>query len=158
MNEQEKVVTKQNGKTNELCKIKLSNDPDNGFQIYVQSNHNFAFLASQGKQETWKFGGIDCLHPRQGSGSQLPGVPGYFDCGKDRFFVEGNMNLSLLLAKNIKDGVTFSFGLLPIGEDKLNEYIQLMKTQVKLIYLTYMRRISVSAPFTTSIIETENFD
>ncbi len=74
MAEQEnKVTTKQNGKTNELCRIKFSNDPENGFQIFIQSNHSFAFLAGA-KADTWKLGGVDCMFPRQGSGSNLAAI------------------------------------------------------------------------------------
>lgn len=141
----------------ELCKLKLSTTPSKGFEIFIQSNHNFSFLAEKGGN-TFALGNVKCFKPRGGDGFQLAGVAGYFQTGAMTFESDGRLNLSILLAQDLEKGVTFNFGVFPLAEDKIMDYISKFKEQIKMIYLTYMKPVSVSVTFSTETVETENHD
>ena len=68
------------------------------------------------------------------------------------------LNLSMLLARDLKSGVTFNFGVMPIGEEKIAEYLATFKNQVKMIYLSYMKPVSISMVISTETVEREAFD
>ena len=150
------TAPKGNGKT-ELCRLKMSLNTERGFEIHLQSNHNFSFLSNP-KDGIFKLGGVECFIPRNGDGSNLPGVAGYFSLAKDRYELEHYLNLSLLLAKDLQKGVTFNFGCFPISDDKINELASNWKQQVKMLYLSYMKPISVSVMISTETVEVEPHD
>ena len=145
------------GSQKELCKIKALVSPERGFEIYLQSNYSFALFASP-RDGNFKLGGVECYMPRNGNGGQLNGVNGTFLTEKDRFQHDGYLNLSMLLAKDLAKGVTFNFGVFPISEDKITEYLQNFKQQVKMLFLTYMKPINISVIINTSTVEVENHD
>lgn len=149
------TITKKN---TELCKLKLSTDSKRGFEIFIQSSHAFASLFGAADKRTFKLGGVECVVPRGGNESNIPGVAGFFKTGASDFAYDDRLNLSLLLAKELEKGVTFNFGVFPISEDKINEYISRFKEQIKMIYLTYMKPVSVSITFSTCTVETEDHD
>ncbi len=153
----ENVTVKEKGASLNLGKIELSRDGKNGFQIYLQSDYDFSFLADKSRK-TFNLGGCECFYPLNGDGSTLNGVNGYFMTNGSKFQNEGFLNLSLLLAKDLKSGVKFSWGCLPLTEEQLMDYGNNFKVQMKLIYCSYIRRISVKMSFSTSIIECENLD
>ena len=148
----ENVTAKVNGQKTDVCRLKISTTPERGLEIFLQSNHNFSMFGDA-KQGTFKIGGVECVIPRNGNGSQLPGVPGYFYTEKERYQVENYLNLSMLLAKDLKSGVVFSFGVFPISDDKIRELGDNWRTQAKLIYLTYLRPFSVSVVVSTETVE-----
>jgi len=141
----------------QLARLKIDVTTERGLEIYLQSQHNFSILANP-KQGTFKLGGVDCMIPLGGDGYQIPGVMGCFRTQKECFQHDGFLNLSMLLARDLQKGVTFNFGLFPINEEKVLEYIQGFKQQTKLIYLTYMKPISVSVTFSTETVELSSDD
>ena len=153
----ETITAKVNNEAKKLAKIKINNTPENGFQIYLQSDHNFQIFASP-SEKTFNLGGVRCSMPRNGDGSTLNGVQGYFSTVSDRFVLENLFNLSLLLARDLKSGVTFNFGVIPIGEEKIVEYLSSFRNQVKQVYLSYMKAINITMLITTETVEREYFD
>jgi hypothetical protein len=151
-NESTTITAKHNGARKELCRIHVKASSDEGLKIFLQSNHNFNFLADLGERKM-KIGGVECYVPRNGDGSNIPGVPGVFRCSKTDFFADGQPNLSLLLARKLKEGVTFNFGVFPIGEDKVTEFLQQFKLQVKTLYLTYLKPVNQEMVITTETVE-----
>jgi len=148
----------ENKKTLELCKLTISSSPERGFEIFLQSEYDFNKLFAAKGDKTFNLGGVKCGIPRNGDGYQLQGVRGYFNTHSETFEYEGFLNLSLLLAKDIKNGVTFNFGVFPISQEKIQQYAENFKQQVKMIYLTYMKTIKYSVVFNTVTIEEEQHD
>lgn len=150
-------MSSENKSPKELCKIKAFVTPERGFEIFLQSPHNFSIFAANTK-DTFKLGNVDCYLPRHGDGSQLNGVNGIFITEKDRFQRDNFFNLALLLARDIDKGVTFNFGVFPISEEKITEYLQNFKQQIKMLYLTYMKPIGISVIINTQTVEVEGHD
>ena len=155
MENNEKTITAtKNGSRINLGSIEILSSAENGFQIKLKSNRNFRFCADP-SEKTFKLGGVECFIPRSGNGYELPGIPGSFRTEKDLFHNNGYLNLSILLAKDLKDGVVFNFGTFPIADDKIEELAINFKNQIKTIWATYMRDISIAMEFSATIVETE---
>lgn len=145
-------ATDTHGKKKNICIIKATNTPEKGLEFYLQSDMNFQLFANP-SDKYFNLGGVKCFFPRNGDASNLNGVNGYFSTGSDKFQVENMLNLSLLLARDLKAGVTFNFGIMPIGEEKIAEYLTHFRNQVKMIYLSYMKPVSIRMDITTQVIE-----
>jgi hypothetical protein len=152
---QEITTVKKNGSRISLGSMEILSSAENGFQIKLKSSRNFKFLRDSGNDKTFKLGGVDCYLPRGGNGYELPGVPGQFRTEKDMFHINGYLNLSLLLARDLKDGVVFNFGTFPVSDDKIEELAMNFKNQIKIIWATYMRDISIAMEFSATIVENE---
>ena len=154
MAENETITSKQNGSKMELGRVSIHSCGGRGLEIFFQSNKSFRFLADE-SEKTFKLGGVDCYYPRNGNGYNLPGVMGVFRTEKETFLSDGFPNLSFLLARDLAKGVTFSFGTFPLSEEKLKEYAENLKAQIKLLFCTYMRDFTIDMTFSTAIVETE---
>ena len=146
-------IVKSNKKV--IANTVFSSSAEKGLEIFIQSDINFACLADK-SAGIMTIGGVKCFIPRAGNGTQIPGVPGYFSTEKTVFQLEGYINLSLLLAEKLKDGVKFNFGTFPISPEKLQEYSTSFKQQIKIFYLTYCKPISVETTITAETIEKES--
>ena len=149
------ITVKKGSSRISLGSMEIVSSAENGFQIKLKSSRNFKFLTDSTTEKTFKLGGVECFLPRQGNGYELAGVPGQFRTEKDTFHNNGYLNLSLLLAKDLKDGVIFNFGTFPIADDKIEELAVNFKNQIKMIWATYMRDISIAMEFSATIVETE---
>lgn len=111
------------------------------------------FAAENGK--TFILGGVTCFTPRK---SQIE------DCGA--FFLTENIliynneypNLSILLAKDIENGVTFDFGIIPISSERLTLIQQLLEEQIRMLYLSYLKPKRHSVRITTETVTEEIHD
>jgi hypothetical protein len=158
MSNETKVSAKdERGQRTELAKMTLSFQPERGFEIYIQSNYSWTQFASR---DVFTLGGVKCFMPKNGNGMQLQNINGQFRTEKDWFHdgSNNNLNLSILLAVNIKEGVKFNFGVFPITSDKMDELLINFKNTVKMIYLSYCKPVSKSIIFTTETIENEEHD
>lgn len=134
--------------------INVLRTAERGLQIKLQSQERFWKLFRRDLNETVTIGRVKCYLPKQ---DELPGVPGYF-AAQDTFDFEQHPNLNMLLAKDIEDGVTFDFGAYPISDKKIVSWIDMLKKQVKIIYLTYLKPRDVRVIVSSQTVEQEEHD
>ena len=135
---------------NKLIEIKIQRTSKDGLQIFLKSDLEWSIFSNT--ERSCKIGGIFCYYPKQ---EQIEDCPGKF--GVDDMFDYGGdfPNLTILLAKNIKEGATFNFGKYPVSQDRIGYWLQKFKEQTKIIYFTYFKEFDISMVFTTSIVENE---
>lgn len=125
---------------------------DGEIKIVLASPIDWSVFANKDKG-VFKLGGRECFYPKINNDSlSESGVKGLFSTDP-YFMIENQPNLSLLLAKDLKGGVTFNFGAVPIPESKLATYINSFKEQVKTLYHLYLKPVDVSVNITTELVE-----
>lgn len=124
------------------------------FELSLKSEISFLSLARKDRNATFKIGGVDCFYAVK---ERISGVNGNFYADN---LMEYNdfPNLNLLLAKGLKEGVVFNFGVFPISDDKIQNFCEQLKNQAKIIYLTYFKPIDITVTVTSSTVENESHD
>lgn len=136
-----------------LLEIKVSRTAENGLQFFIKSQQDWSAIGN--KAMACKIGGVECYYPHKSGLDDCPGCR----FGVDDVFDYGDgPNLTMLLAKNIQNGVTFNFGKYPISQEKIQSWVQVFKDQVKYIYLTYIKEVDISIVLSTSVVENERHD
>jgi len=125
--------------------VKRDND---GLKISLQSPINFKILQ---KKERFNLGGIVCFAPRQ---QNVDGLDSVFST-EQSYQVDGLPNLTMLLAENLKSGVTFQFPPMPISDTKIKEWMEQFKKDTKVLYLTYVKSVDYSVEISAVTIERE---
>lgn len=143
-------IVKMEGK--KLVELAIRRD-DSGFQIYIQSPMSWKLFCSP-DDRVFTLAGVSCSRPRD---ERLANINGAFTTNPN-FEYDGYPNLSILLAKNINSGVTFNFGIFPISNKKVQEWIHNFHEQVKTLYLSYCKPVNTRVIFTTATIEPEIHD
>jgi hypothetical protein len=128
--------------------VKRDND---GLKISLQSPINFKILQ---KKERFNLGGIVCFAPRQ---QNVDGLDSVFST-EQSYQVDGLPNLTMLLAENLKSGVTFQFPPMPISDTKIKEWMEQFKKDAKVLFLTYVKPVDYSVIITSQTIECERHD
>jgi hypothetical protein len=127
---------------------------EDGLKIDLSSPIDWSIFAQKNKGYM-KLGGIDCFIPKGDDLAQSiaeVGVRGSFGVGAA--FIDLNYpNLTLLLAKDINQGVTFNFGLVPISDSKLELFVTNLREQVKTLYLSYLRPVERTVIINAQTIE-----
>lgn len=124
-----------------------------GVKLFIKSPVNFKFMAQENSERTC--GGVKCFASKV---ETLSNVRGYcYQTGSvyDLFLYDNKPNLAILLAKDLKNGVTFNFGEFPISESGIKDWIAQFKEQAKQIYLSYCKPISYTVKFSAETVETE---
>jgi len=132
--------------------VRVIRNPHDGFQIYIQSNLDWSFLRDPNKQMN-QLGKVQCFYPKS---DHLEGIPGFFV--GNGWEADGYPNLWLLLAKDLPKGVVFSFGLIPVSEDKIVNWVARLKEQIKALYLTHLKPVNMSVTFSTTTVENDSHD
>lgn len=139
-----------------LFDIEVYRTVSKGFQINVKSERDWSFLARKNENRTAMLGGVKCFLPKQ---DYLEGVDGYFMVGDNSSYDYDNRpNLGLLLACNLKEGVSFNFGHFPIAKERIETWVNEFKKRVKNLYLTYCNDVGIRFRITSETIETECHD
>src|ERR1017187_5624911 len=121
----------------QILKASIKRNNIVGLQIELQSCEDWSFLSDKHMRT---IGNIPCYFPAQ---ETLDGVKGYFVASNVHIY--NNLpNLQLLLARDIKNGVKFNFGMIPMSDSKVLEWLALFKEQVKVLYLTYLKPYGAS--------------
>lgn len=135
---------------NRLMVVEIKRDKEGGLKITLQSDPNlWSFMRREG-ETIYSFAGVPCFYPKS---SNLQGVNSYFMTDEQFYEFENYPNLAMLLARDIGQGVTFSFGAFPVSEQKLQEWVRLLKEQVKIIYLSYIKPVDVVVEISAQTVE-----
>lgn len=136
------------------CKIiNLGVKRDNeGLRISIQSPIDFKILKKGNNKFT--LGGVNCFAPRQ---ERVDGVESFFSTSQS-YEVEGMPNLTMLLAENLKTGVTFSFPPMPISDKRIKDWMEQFKQDAKILFLTFVKPIDYTVIITSQTIESERHD
>lgn len=158
-NETEQVVNPniKDNKTisgKEILSLEFIRNNTQGLQIKVKSPIDFSFLAKN-NQDTFNFQGVHCFYARN---REIQGIYGGFLTEAGYFNYGEYPNLQLLLARGLKDGVIFNFGLVPLHDSAIDPWIQKFKEQVKMIYFGYIKPVHICAKFTSQIVENDISD
>ncbi len=137
-----------------LEELEVERNPETGLNIKIKCPLNLKFLSTEEHIGGFKFARVDCSYPKK---ETLQGIPGRFYTDTVLEY-DNEPNLSFFLAKNLKEGVTFNFGLFPISDEKLLNWIKKFKIQTKIIYLTYCKPFKVRVRFSSETIESEIHD
>jgi len=121
-----------------------------GLQIELSSPIDWRFLYSP-NGKILNVGGVKCFQPRT---DRVPEVDSRFYTD-DVYEYDGNPNLIMLLAQDIKNGVTFNFGHMPISPEKTNQWAERLYQDVKILYLKYCKPFQMKVRITTETIENE---
>lgn len=124
---------------------------DDGLKITIQSPIDFKILKKNNK---FTLGGVTCFVPRS---ERVEGIDSYFATQSDYEF-EGMPNLTMLLAENIRSGVTFVFPAMPISDKRMREWMEQFKRDAKILYLTYVKPVDWTVVITSETIEREHHD
>ena len=108
-------------------------------------------LFRRNNKETVNIGGVVCYRPRN---TELEGVDSCFSMEASHEY-NGFPNLTMLLAQDIQKGVTFNFPPMPIVESRVLNWLQKMKEDAKIMYLTYCKPVNVSVVITSETVERE---
>ena len=139
----------------EILEFAVKRDSESGFQIFLKGQKDiWKTLKNEAINNPVMIGGVKCDYPRNES---LKNIQGYF-LVENRYECEDSLNLTLLLAKDIEQGVTFNFGYVPISDDRLYDLRDKLKEQVKRIYLQYIKPVDTRVFFNTSTCEEEIHD
>lgn len=133
---------------NKILSIGFKRD-NNTFQIRLKSPINWGFLSKDGK---FGIGGITCNRPRL---DRIEETDSCFSM-ENNYEFDNKPNLSMLLAQQIKDGVTFNFAPIPISDVKVKAWIQQMKDDAKILYIKYAKPLDIEVEITSHVIEREN--
>lgn len=143
-------TTKPSCSERKIVTIRISRD-DDGMRIYMQSPVDWKIMKRERK---FNLGGVPCFQPTM---EQVEGLDSFFSI--EQYFESNGMpNLSMLLAENIKQGVTFSFPPYPISETKIKRWAEQFKQDAKVLYLTYVKPVDFSVIITSTTVERENHD
>jgi hypothetical protein len=135
-----------------LLEIRVSRTSAKGLEFFIRSTKEWSLVGNS--DMTCVIGGVECYYPQN---MHVQDCIGRF--GIDDVFDFGDTpNLTMLLAKNIKEGVTFNFGKYPISEEKIKNWLQTFKEQAKCLYFTYIKDIDISVIFTTNLVENDRQD
>lgn len=134
-----------------ILRVRVSRSCEEGLIIFIQSSLNWSVFAKHPNNDEYEFqlGGVKCYVPKE---MRLENVLGQFYT-ENVWEFDDYPNLSLLLAKGIKEGVTFNFGILAVSDEKIAAFINNLKLQAKMLYFTYLKPVDVEASFTTEIVE-----
>lgn len=136
---------------NILVEVNIKRD-DSGVKLYIKGFNDFKVLRHSEEKEM-TFAGVRCFVPKA---DRLYAVNGSFyvtSTLENAFMYDGLPNLCVLLAKNLKDGVTFNFGTFPLNEEMIKKWMEEFNAQVKSIYLHYCRQYNISMRISTQMIE-----
>lgn len=136
-----------------MIDIAIERDSSTNLKISLKSNQNWATFA-RSETETFFLGGVECFIPKQ---NQIEGVDGNFSVDNSNYMVKGFVNLSLLLAKDIKNGVVFNFGAVPITEEGMISFFEKFRFASKILYLNCLKPLTMKATITCQIIEKEEY-
>lgn len=132
-----------------VLEIEVNRSMSKGFQVFLKSTWDWSFLRRT-PDRTGSIGGVVCYMPKSES---LPGIEGFFAVGTDAYEHGENMpNLGLLLAKDLKQGVTFNFGQFPISEEKIESWGRQFQEIVRKIFLQYCKKVNIKYRVTTETI------
>ena len=140
---------------NKLINMELRKGRDGVLRIFLQGDSSIYAQFKADGEMTFKLGGVVCYRPRQ---ELLRGVCGRFHMDANSFEFDGYPNLCILLAKDLTNGVEFNFGAMPISQPKLREWAENLATQVKVIFLTYVREVDIRVEVNSKVVEFESFD
>lgn len=135
---------------NRLLVVEIKRDKEGGLRITLQSDPNLWSFMRRDDNETYNFAGVKCFYPKA---HNLQGVNAFFMDGDHSYEFENYPNLAMLLAAEIGTGVTFSFGAFPVSEQRLQEWVRLLKEQVKIIYLSYVKPVDVVVEINAQTVE-----
>lgn len=124
---------------------------DDGLRIKLQSVVDWKCLKSPKK---FVLGSVPCYHPRQ---ERLEGIDSIFSTAQSHE-IEGLPNLTLLLAENIKQGVTFFFPPVPISDERIKVWAEQFRNDCKILYHLYIKPREFTVEITTRIVETDKID
>ncbi len=124
---------------------------DDGLRITLQSPIDFKILK---RPQKFTLGNVTCFNPRQ---EQVDGIDSFFSTAQS-YEVNGMPNLTMLLAENLKSGVTFVFPPMPISDKKIREWIEQFREDAKILFLTYVKPVDYSVVITSQTIERETHD
>jgi hypothetical protein len=134
--------------------IEITRDTDKGLLIKLKSNQDLSIFKNRGSSGSVKIGKVECHRPAI---SHLDDVNSIFT-EEDTWASGANPNLTMLLAKGLKDGVTFNFGLFPVSEEMLRSWVENLKTQMKVIYLTYCKPVQKKVVISARTVEVEEHE
>lgn len=139
---------------NHLLRLRITKDAEKGLLVYAQSDVDFRLLRSPNNNKT-KLANIQCFYPY--TTERLEGLRAYFYPCKDQYcFTYGDYpNLMILLAEDLKNGVTFEMGLFPISQENIDSWVNQLKEEVKILYHLYLKPTDVNVEISTSVIEKE---
>lgn len=135
-----------------LISVKITRDKDGGLSITLTGDSTL-WKPFRRDDETYTFAGQKCFYPAQ---MELRGVRGMFDLENQAYESNGFPNLAMLLACDMDNGATFNFGAFPVSEQKLYEWTNLLKQQVKCIFCAYIKPVNVEMEVTCATIEVES--
>lgn len=129
--------------------VKRDND---GLRITIQSPIDFKILKKGNQRFT--LGGVTCYAPRD---ERVDGVDSFFGTSQS-YEIESMPNLTMLLAEDIKSGVTFSFPPMPISDSNIRSWMEQFKRDAKILFLTYVKPVDYTVTITSQTIEKEIHD
>ena len=146
------IETHKNVESRRVLQVRVERDAVHGLRITIQSFLDWSQFA-RSKDSFMKIGGVDCYTPKQERINI--GQGGYFSTNPSDWSLDDFPNLSMLLAKDIQNGATFNFGLIAVSDERLKEWLINLKTQVKVLYLTYIKPFDVEVDITSETVERE---
>lgn len=136
-----------------ILDLEINRDPEKGLVIKITSPISWKALRHKNNRSI-TIGGVKCFYPAV---DRIDGAAARF-VADNVYEYDSQPNMALLLAENLSNGVTFNFGLFPISEDKIKDWVNKFKQEAKLVYLTCIKAYSVRLVITSKTIETENHD
>lgn len=143
-------------KTDRILTVEVRRNASHGLQIFVQSDKDW----SQFREETGKtsvISGVVCHHPKA---DNFKGIQSGFvrANGYDTLFYGGMPNLIILLARDIKAGVTFNLGMFPIQTEMIKSWGELLDGEIKRVYNNYCKPFKMSVEFVVTRTTNEIID
>ncbi len=124
-----------------------------GLTVYVQSIIDWSTFKDD-NGEYFDLGGQKCSFPKN---NKLDNVPGQFRMESIWEF-DDCPNLSIFLARDLEQGVTFKFGFVAVSDEKIFSWIANLKQQAKILYLTYLKPVDVEVNISTQTVEKQKHD
>jgi hypothetical protein len=141
----------------QVCLIEAKRSMQDGFTVKLTSNQDWSFLKAlspSGPHKKFMISGVSCHYPKQ---EYLEKVDAPFIVSTV-YEDNGRPNMSLLLAENIRDGVTFRFGQFPITPEQITAWTIGFKQRVRAIYLEYCKPVDVKVSVSIATVEKEEFE
>ncbi len=137
-----------------LMKIVIPRNLEKGFEITLQSPINWAAVLAKKPEKLLNIGQVPCFAPDK---QHLDGINGVF-LTESLFTHEDFPNLNMLLARDLKTGVTFNFGMIPVSQDNITDWVAKFREQVKMIYLSFFKPLNISCTISSHTVEEEVHD
>lgn len=136
-----------------FAEVDFSRD-ENAHLIIKIKGKNYWSQFYREDMSTVRIAGVLCHRPKF---EQLEEARAYFVMDNS-FQYNDAPNLMLLLAKDIEQGVTFDFGIVPISESRCYVWAEQLHYAMKALYTAYVKPVNIRATFTTQLVEKETIN